>query len=89
MLQELREDEQKIKAKSGLEDFCSNLRGLLADKVYEHRFKRCEKEQIEKALQDMRGWICANRGATKNDFGAEHEELKGVMEPIMMKVTMR
>ena len=50
------------------------------------KFEGGDKEKIEKAIQETIKWLDKNQLAEKVEFESKQKELKGVVNPIMMKV---
>merc|ERR1712164_155181 len=83
------EDEQnnkKIEAKNGLENYCFTMRNTLQEEKLQDKFEAGDKDKIEKAVQDTLDWLDKNQLAEKDEFEAKQKELEGIVNPIMMKV---
>merc|ERR1712151_448857 len=76
----------KIEAKNGLENYCFTMRNTLQEEKLKEKFESGDKEKIESAVQETLDWLDKNQLAEKDEFEAKQKELKGVVNPIMMKV---
>merc|ERR550534_106896 len=80
------EDEAKIEAKNGLENYCYSLKNTLQEEKLKDKFEEGDKEKIEQAVADALEWLEKNQMAEKDEFEAKQKDVEQVVNPIMMKV---
>merc|ERR1712187_986033 len=76
----------KVEAKNGLENYCFTMRNTLQEEKLKDKFEGGDKEKIESAVTEALDWLDKNQLAEKDEFEAKQKELKGIVNPIMMKV---
>jgi L1 cell adhesion molecule like protein len=77
---------ERVSAKNSLESYTYNLRNTLQDNNLKSKFSQSDRNELEKAVQDVIKWLDTADHAEKDEFEHKLKELQDLANPIMTRL---
>ena len=80
-----REEEKKVEAKNGLENYAYNMKNTMNDENVGGKLDADDKAKIEAAVEETITWLDGNQTAEIDEFEDKLKEIEGICTPIVQK----